>query len=364
MRLNRIAALGASTLVLLSACTAGGGTTQSPAGTRSPGASPSTVTSAPPSSPTGSASASSGGGASGSPDGSAPSSPDGSLPAGDTIASQLTLGGPPECPERPFCLIGLRETYGLEFQEFLPLDVGGPLTVSALENGDIDVGLLLTSDPAIADRGFVLLEDDQQLQLADNIIPVIRQDILDESPEIAELINPWMALLTQEELTALNAAVNVDQDDPADAVEAWLSDNGLDGGEAGDGVSVIVGSTNFYEQEILGEIFAQVLEANGYTVERRFQLGQREVVFPALESGEIDLLAEYIATVLLFVDPEGEASTDAQATADALNTALEPSGLVALDFAPATDQNGFVVTQETADEFSLATISDLAKSAP
>jgi osmoprotectant transport system substrate-binding protein len=61
----------------------------------------------------------------------------------------LILGGPPECPERPFCQIGLRDTYGLEFAEFRPLDVGGPLTVAALENGDIDVGLLLTSDPNI-----------------------------------------------------------------------------------------------------------------------------------------------------------------------------------------------------------------------
>ena len=331
MRMNRMAALGASMLVLLSACSTGGGTTSSPA-------------------------------APGSPTNAAPST-DASAPTGETIASQLILGGPPECPERPFCLIGLEETYGLEFEEFRPLDVGGPLTVAALQSGDIDVGLLLTSDPSIAERGFVLLEDDQQLQLADNLIPVVRQEVLDESPEIAELIDPWMARLTQEELTALNKLVFVDQEDPADAVEQWLSDNGLETGEAGAGVSVTVGSTNFYEQEILGEIFAQILEANGFTVERKFQLGAREVVFPALQSGEIDLLAEYIATALLFVDPEAEASTDAAATAEAFNTALEPLELVALDFAPATDQNGFVVTKATADKYGISKISDLAKPA-
>jgi len=339
MRMNRMAALGASMLVLISACTTGGGTTTSPAASGSP-------TSAAPSDT-----------------GASPSS-DASGPTGATIASQLVLGGPAECPERPFCLIGLKETYGLEFKEFRPLDVGGPLTVAALQGGDIDVGLLLTSDPSIAERGFVLLEDDQQLQLADNLIPVVRQEVLDESPEIAELIDPWMARLTQEELTALNKLVFVDQEDPADVVEQWLSDNGLETGEAGAGVSVTVGSTNFYEQEILGEIFAQILEANGFTVERKFQLGAREVVFPALQSGEIDLLAEYIATALLFVDPEAEASTDAAATAEAFNTALEPLELVALDFAPATDQNGFVVTQETADQYELTTMSDLAKPAP
>src|SRR5918992_3473040 len=163
-----------------------------------------------------------------------------------TLASTMRFGGPPECPERPFCLIGLEETYGLEFAEFRPLDVGGPLTVAALENGDIDVGLLLTSDPAIAARGFVLLEDDKQLQLADNIIPVIRQEVLDESPQIADLINPWMADLTQEELTGLNLQVNVEQEDPADAVSAWLEENGLGEGDAGAGTTVVVGSTDFY----------------------------------------------------------------------------------------------------------------------
>ncbi|MDQ3223522.1 MAG: glycine/betaine ABC transporter substrate-binding protein, partial [Gemmatimonadota bacterium] len=198
----------------------------------------------------------------------------------------------------------------------------------------------------------------------DNLIPVVRQEVLEESPEIAELIDPWMAMLTQEELTALNKLVVVDQEDPADVVEQWLSENGLETGDAGADTTVTVGSTNFYEQEILGEIFAQILEANGFEVERKFQLGAREVVFPALESGEIDILAEYIATALLFVDPEGEASTDAAATAEAFNTALEPRGLVALDFAPATDQNGFVVTQATADQYGLAAMSDLADPAP
>jgi osmoprotectant transport system substrate-binding protein len=319
MRLNRMAALGASMLVLISACTTGGGATTSPA-PQSAGA--------------------------------------------GTIASRLILGGPPECPQRPFCLIGLKDTYGLEFKEFKPLDAGGPLTVAAIENGDVDVGLLFTSDPSIAAKGFVLLEDDKHLQLADNLIPVVRQEVLDEAPAIADLLNPWMAKLTQEELTSLNKLVSVDQQDPADAVERWLADNGLQTGEDGAGTSVTVGSTNFYEQEILGEMFAQILEANGFEVERKFQLGAREVVFPALEAGEIDILAEYIATALLFVDKDAEASTDAQATADAFNAVLEPRGLVALDFAPATDQNGFVVTQETSDQYGLAKMSDLAKPAP
>ena len=127
--------------------------------------------------------------------------------------------------------------------------------------GQVDVGLLFTSDPAIAANGFVLLADDKQLQLADNLVPVLRQALLDATPAIADLLDGWMAKLTQEALTDLNKQVSVDQKDPKDVVEAWLAANGLTSGTAGSGTTIKVGSTNFYEQEILGELFAQVLEA-------------------------------------------------------------------------------------------------------
>lgn len=293
----------------------------------------------------------------------------GSSPApstGASIASQLVLGGPPECPERPFCLQGLEGTYGLEFKEFSPLDAGGPLTVEALKSGNIQVGLLFTSDPAIAVNDFVLLEDDKQLQLADNLVPVVRSEILDDMPDVADLLNAVMAELSQDALTALNRAVVVDQETAAGAAEAWLTEVGLLPGAGGSGKGEItVGSTNFYEQEILGEVFAQVLEANGYDVERKFQLGNREIVFPALESGEIDVLAEYAATAAVFVTKDAaSASTDPAATVEALDAGLQEIGLAALDYAEATDQNGFVVTRATADQYGLAKISDLAKPAP
>lgn len=311
------------------------------------------------------------GGSSPTPAASAPATPVPSQSAatsptpGPTLASTLVLGGPPECPQRPFCAIGLEKTYGLTFKEFKPLDAGGPITVTAVQNGNVDVGLLFTSDPAIAANGFVLLQDDKQLQLADNLVPVVRQSVLDATPAIADILNPWMAALDQASLTDLNKQVSVDQKDPKEVVKAWLDAKGLTTGTAGTGKTVKVGSTNFYEQEILGELFAQVLEANGFTVERKFQLGNREIVFPALESGEIDILAEYAATALEYVNGgAGEATTDPAATVAKLKERLAAKGLTALDPAPATDQNGFVVTKATADKYGLTTLSDLAKPAP
>ncbi len=336
MRYIRTAALGATLLALLvGACTSGGS-----------GASPSTAPSAAPAT-------------------SAPSDGASTAPSGPTVASTLVLGGPPECPERPFCLLGLQEKYGLQFKEFVPLDAGGPLTVQALTGGQIQVGLLFTSDPAIAVNGFVLLEDDQQLQLADNIVPVVRKEIVDANPGVATVLNTVISRLTQEELTTLNKAVTVDLKPVADVARDWITAQNFDSMSAGIEGDIIVGSTNFYEQEILGEIFAQTLASNGATVERKFQLGNREIVFPALESGEIDVLVEYAATALEFANGgAGEATTDPAATTAALNAALAPKSLVALDYAAATNQNGFVVTKATADQYGVVKISDLGKPAP
>ena len=342
MRMIRMAALGATTLALaVSACSSGGSSS-------TPSATAAAVASAPASAPASVEPA------------SEPAS------AGPSVASQLVLGGPPECPQRPFCLKGLQDTYGLQFKEFKPLDVAGPLTVEALKNGDIQVGMLLSSDPAYATNGFVLLQDDKSLQLADNLVPILQKSIVDADPNAATLLNSVSAKITQGELTGLNKAVSVDGKTSAEAATQWLTDNGFLPGAGGTGKgNVTVGSTNFYEQEVLAEVYAQVLEANGYTVERKYQLGAREVVFPALEKGDIDVLVEYAATALEYVNKgAGEATTDAAATVAKLNERLAPLGLVALDPAPATDQNGFAVTSDTASQYSLTNISDLAKPAP
>ena len=126
---------------------------------------------------------------------------------------------------------------------------------------------------------------------------------------------------------------------------------------------VIVGSTNFYEQVTLGELYAQVLEANGYKVTRKFNIGNREIVYPALKSGQIDLDAEYLATLLAFVDKDGKIAkptTDKKETATGLQKALDADQLTVLDAADATDQNGFVVTKDTATSKNLKKLSDLS----
>jgi osmoprotectant transport system substrate-binding protein len=144
------------------------------------------------------------------------------------MGGQLVLGGPPECPSRPFCQAGLKSTYGITFKDFKPLDAGGPLTVAALEGKQIDVGLLFTSDPGIVAKGFVLLEDDKHLQLSDNIAPVVRNDLLaKDDGTIKKLLNSVSAKLSQDELNGMNKLVSVDKKDPKDVAKDWLKKQGL-----------------------------------------------------------------------------------------------------------------------------------------
>ncbi len=141
------------------------------------------------------------------------------------VAGDLVMGGPPECPERPFCLPGFEETYGIEFGDFNPLDVGGPLTVEALDNGEIDVALLFSTSSVIGANGWVLLEDDQNLQNVDTLTPVVRTDVLDD--EIEGLLNEVSATLTTEGITELNGRVEVDGEDPAAVATEHLEAEGL-----------------------------------------------------------------------------------------------------------------------------------------
>jgi osmoprotectant transport system substrate-binding protein len=139
------------------------------------------------------------------------------------VADQMVLGGPPECPVRPFCLAGLEGVYGIKFKGFRPLDPGGPLTVNALLRGDIDAAVLFTTDPRIAERDLVLLQDDRQLQEADNIAPLVRDDLLSRAPgDFKNIVNGVTARLTTDEVTQLVKAVDIDRTDPGQVVTTWL----------------------------------------------------------------------------------------------------------------------------------------------
>jgi osmoprotectant transport system substrate-binding protein len=121
-----------------------------------------------------------------------------------------------------------------------------------------------------------------------------------------------------------------------------------------------IGSDGFYEAKLMGEIYAQVLENAGYTVERNLGIGARDVSSAAIESGQIDLKPEYIGSGLGFYDPS-KPTGDPAANAAALGEVLadKGGGITVLGYTPGEDTNAFVVRSDTAAERSLSRISDL-----
>ncbi|NUL48428.1 ABC transporter substrate-binding protein [Cellulosimicrobium funkei] len=140
--------------------------------------------------------------------------------------------------------------------------------------------------------------------------------------------------------------------DPLGGGESSATDDGGGSGEA-----IVIGSQQYYSNEIIAELYAQALEAEGYTVEREYQIGQREVYLPELESGAIDLLPEYGGNLLQYYDAESTAAT-AEEIQETLGEVL-PEGLRALPQAEATDQDSYNVTREFAEEHSLTSLADL-----
>ncbi len=141
------------------------------------------------------------------------------------IASGWTLGGPPECPQRPFCQPGLQQTYGLQFKAFRSLDAGGPLTYAAFKSGGINIGLVFSSDGGISANNLVVLQDDKHLQQADNIVPLIRSAVANS--EVSALLNSIDSKLNTPDLTAMNKSADVDKLDPADVAATWVSTHGF-----------------------------------------------------------------------------------------------------------------------------------------
>jgi len=120
-----------------------------------------------------------------------------------------------------------------------------------------------------------------------------------------------------------------------------------------------IGSDNFYESKLMGEIYAQVLEHAGYTVERKFGLGSRQERIPTMDAGQIDLVAEYVGSGLGFYD-KTKISGDGQANADALQAEIKSKGLTVLGISPGQDTNAFVVRSDTSTSMNLTKMSDLA----
>lgn len=141
------------------------------------------------------------------------------------VAKDLTFGGPPEFKTRPDGIPGLKKHYGVDFGSYKTLDAGGPLTVNALKNGQIDAGDIFTTDPAIKANNFVVLEDPENNFAAQNVLPLINK--AKASDTVTQALNAVSAKLTTQTLIDLLTKVTVDKQDPNAVATEWLKAQGL-----------------------------------------------------------------------------------------------------------------------------------------
>jgi osmoprotectant transport system substrate-binding protein len=162
----------------------------------------------------------------------------------------------------------------------------------------------------------------------------------------------------------LLAACGEDEEEPAGSGSTPApaeSEGRIQRNDANSGVQLTIGSKNFTEQQVLGQIYAQGLEAAGYTVETDLNLGDQDVALAALKDGEIDAYPEYTGTALLafFGRQADELPDDPQAAFEEAKAGFAEDNLVAFPPTPFTSSNEVAVLQETAEELGLRTISDL-----
>jgi osmoprotectant transport system substrate-binding protein len=142
------------------------------------------------------------------------------------LGEPVVLAATEECPERPFCQLGLEDTYGITVTEVTPLGFGSPQTKQAVVDGQATLGLTGTTDGTLESFGLVILDDDQNLQLADNLVPVVSEQVAADEG-LAQALDALAPVLTTDDLAALNAQVDQERQKPADVAQKYLQDKGL-----------------------------------------------------------------------------------------------------------------------------------------
>ena len=145
----------------------------------------------------------------------------------DLEGVSVKLAAAPDCEGRLDCEGGLVDQYGIDIKEVLPLGYASDQTYQSVLDGESELGETSTTDGTLESQGLLVLEDDKQIQPAQNLVPAVSSAFLQEHPDVADILNPLMAALTTENLTELNSRVAVDREKPEDVASDFLTENGL-----------------------------------------------------------------------------------------------------------------------------------------
>ena len=262
-------------------------------------------------------------------------------------------------------LPGLQKLYGFAFKEENVLVMEPNETYDKLRQAECDVAEGFATDGRIGAWGFHNLEDTLAFFPFYHPAPVIRQPVLDTNPEIADLLNNLWQYLDNETMIALNARVDIGADGIlANGDEESVDDvayNFLVSKRIVQPEPIKVGSKEFNEQLLLGQMMIILLRESGYAVEDLTGYGGTTAIREAVEAGEIDLYPEYTgtATSVHHNIPTSALPTDAERSYMLAKTLDAAQGLVWLDPAPLNNTYTLMVRQELVDE-GIKSIDDLA----
>ncbi|WP_340539746.1 ABC transporter substrate-binding protein [Nocardioides sp. GXZ039] len=145
----------------------------------------------------------------------------------DLKGKSIKLAAAPDCEGRLDCEGGLSDQYGIDITEVLPLGYASDQTYKAVIDGEVELGETSTTDGTLESQDLVVLEDDMQIQPAQNLVPAVSTEFLTAHPDLADLLNPLMGKLTTENLTELNARVSVNREKAEDVAKSFLTEEGL-----------------------------------------------------------------------------------------------------------------------------------------
>jgi len=215
----------------------------------------------------------------------------------------------------------------------------------------------------VAGDQLVRLEDDENLQTVDNIIPAVSAEAAAASPAIVTTLDTVSAALTTADLTDLIDQVDNQRQSAVDVAAGYVEEQGLSEGVSGGSGPVVVGGANFTESQVLANVYADVLNAAGFTATVQ-SVGNREAYLPALQRNEIQAFPEYVGTLTEFLDADDAkavASSDLDATVQALTQLGAANQLVFGEPAEAADQNAFAITEALSEQLGgITTLSELA----
>ena len=264
---------------------------------------------------------------------------------------------------RPDGLPALQDTYGFKFDEVKTMDLG--VTYGALKDGLVPAAMGFATDGRIVAFDLVNLEDDKHFFPVYNPAPVVRKEVMDKYLELADILGKISPLLDTETMTKLNAQVDIDSKEPKDVAKKWLLEKGLlkEGqAPAQNKGKIVVGSKEFTEQLILGQITILALQNAGYQTVDRTGLGGTDIARKALENGEIDVYWEYTGTAWLVALKHEKPITDSEEAFQKVKEEdLAKHKLVWLPYAEFDNTYTIMMRKEDAEQLGIKSISDLAR---